>query len=376
MKRVITTILVAGLLLAPLVPNAPVGAQTTCTLPPGFYDSGGSLRFVYPNDPLFDAQWGLKDIDVEVAWQRGAFGRGALVAVLDTGLDLRHPDLLASATMGIDLIEELSGSPDCPGAQDEVGHGTALAGIIAAGTNNGIGIAGIAPKAKLLPVRVIGPDGLDAAALVEGIRRAADRKADVVLIGAAQPAGPAWAAAGAEVPAELDAAIDYAWEKGAVIIAPAGDDSLPFCEHPAAHPRVVCVAALAPTGPAPYSNFPVHPGQGVALRAPGGQDGRSLNPAAACEAPEAIWSTTLAGSSADCGGALGGYDTDAGTSLAAAHVAGVAALLAGMKLSNQKILTCLQSWSSNEGMYDPVMGHGRLDANATTIRCPKPRRPR
>ncbi len=374
MKRLLTLV-AAGALLAALLPGSPpAGAQETCTLPAGFYDSGGPLRFVYPNDPLYDAQWGLKSIDIEVAWVRGATGKGARVAVLDTGLDYRHPDLFASGGPGIDLIEELSDTPDCPGAQDENGHGTAVAGIIAAGTNNGIGIAGIAPKAKLLPIRVSGPDGVDAAALVEGIRRAADRRADVVLIGASQPASPLWATGGSDVPGAIDAAIDYAWDKGAVVIAPAGDDALPFCEHPAAHPRVICVAALSPTGFAPYSNFPVHPGQGLALRAPGGMDGRSINPAAACEDPGAIWSTTLAGSSADCGGEIGGYDTDAGTALAAAHVAGVAALLAGWKVNNGKIVGCLQSSSSNDGMYDPLMGYGEVDANAATISCPKRRR--
>ncbi|HEX2240655.1 MAG TPA: S8 family serine peptidase [Actinomycetota bacterium] len=375
MKRTITTFLAATVLMALMVPAPqPAEAQATCTLPPGFYDSGGSLGFVYPNDPLYSAQWGLRRIDIEVAWIRGASGKGARVAVLDTGLDYRHPDLLASAGPGIDLIEELSGTPDCPGAQDETGHGTAVSGIIAAGTNNGIGIAGIAPKAKLLPIRVSGPNGLNASALVEGIRRATARKADVIFIGASQPAAPLWAAGGAEVPAELDAAIAEAWDKGAVLIAPAGDDSLPFCEHPAAHPRVVCVAAVAQTGVAPYSNLPVHPGAGVALRAPGGMDGRSLNPVAACEDPGAIWTTTLAGSSADCGGAIGGYDTDAGTAFAAAHVAGVAALLAGWRNDNEQIVTCLQSWSSNEGIYDPVMGYGEVDANAATINCPKRRR--
>ncbi|MFN2525379.1 MAG: S8 family serine peptidase, partial [Actinomycetota bacterium] len=213
------------------------------------------------------------------------------------------------------------------------------------------------------------------AALIEGIRRAADRKADVIFVGASQPASPVWASAGVEVPAALDAAIDYAWDKGAVVIAPAGDDALPFCEHPAAHPRVVCVAALAPqTGLPPYSNFPVHPGQGVTLRAPGGMDGRSQNPTAACEDPAAIWSTTLAGSSADCGGSIGGYDTDAGTAFAAAHAAGVAALLAGWKLKNEKIVGCLRNWSSNEGMWEPIMGYGTLDANTVTINCPKRRR--
>ncbi|MFN2526291.1 MAG: hypothetical protein ABR505_08510, partial [Actinomycetota bacterium] len=69
MKRPIAILTTVAALVAALLPSAPpVSAQAACNLPPGFYDSGGPLRFVFPNDPLYDAQWGLKSIDIEVAW--------------------------------------------------------------------------------------------------------------------------------------------------------------------------------------------------------------------------------------------------------------------------------------------------------------------
>ena len=119
------------------------------------------------NDPYLSEQWHLSTIQAEEAWVTTQ-GDGALVAVVDSGVDLKHPDLEANliALPDADMVEPLG---DCPtgarkgrcvqdGAQDEAGHGTHVAGIVAAVANNGIGVAGVAPEAEVLPVRVLDED--------------------------------------------------------------------------------------------------------------------------------------------------------------------------------------------------------------------------
>jgi subtilisin family serine protease len=127
---------------------------------------------------------------------------------------------------------------------------------------------------------------------------------------------------------------------------------------------VVCAAATDRAGnPAGYSQFPLRLDGGVALRAPGG--GRT----GGCGSEEDVWTTALPGSSRECGGATAGYGTDSGTTFAVAHTAGVAALLAGERLTNVQILECLRATSSNRGRYDPVMGYGMVDAAAAVSGC-------
>jgi subtilisin family serine protease len=105
------------------------------------------------DDPYFSRQWGLTTIQAEQAWST-ATGAGSTVAIVDTGIDLGHPDLAGHIVgTGRDLVD------DDNEAQDENGHGTHVAGIVAAMTGNGVGVAGTAPDAALLPVRVLDEDG-------------------------------------------------------------------------------------------------------------------------------------------------------------------------------------------------------------------------
>src|SRR3954466_3559645 len=171
MVRVVVLVAVAAVLTLP--GTAAAAKSSRCAVKTYTYDSGGSPGSGVVNDPLFARQWGLDQVHAPAAWQRGAKGAGVTIAVVDTGVDLRHPDLAAHLVQGKDFQ---AGKTNCPpGPQDEYGHGTHVAGIAAAVTNNGIGGAGTAPDAKIMPVRVLDAEGSgDIDTIVKGIRYAAD----------------------------------------------------------------------------------------------------------------------------------------------------------------------------------------------------------
>lgn len=167
---------------------------------------------------------------------------------------------------------------------------------------------------------------------------------------------------------EIDAAIAHGWSKGALVVAAAGNETFPLCSYPSFSAQAVCVGATDKReAPSFYSNFPINQStQGV--RAPGGLLG-SL-----CEDDEDIWSTVWPGAAFDCAedGEYAGYETLAGTSMATAFVAGVAALLFGKGLSNQQVVDCLLQTArkpyGNGGSFDPVYGYGIVDA-AAAVQC-------
>ena len=359
MRRIAQLGAVIGAIAASAIGAAPAAAA--CPAQGAYtYETGGSAGAGYPSDPLYGKQWGLGQIQAPGAWGRGGFGYGAVVAVVDSGVDLQHPDLTGQLLEGADFASEQCAA----GPQDENGHGTHVAGIVAAATNNGIGVAGTAPGAKVLPVRVLESDGgADLEQIFTGIRWAADQGADVINL-----------SIGDNLPEALipwddwGQALDYAWSKGAVVVAAAGNDTMPLCESPSNLPNVVCVGATDSSGfPAFYSSFPVSPNDGVALRAPGG------GATGDCDAD--VWSTVwpgvvndLSGESDDYCGPKG-YEPFAGTSMAAPHVSGVAAILASGGLTNAQILDCLRASSSNGGGYDPVYGYGIVNAQAAAASC-------
>ena len=388
---------VIGLVTMALVPligsdsHSSAAAADSCSPDPQAYDSGGLPSATYPNDPLFARQWGLEQINASEAWSQGARGAGAIIAVVDSGVDLAHPDLTEKLVPGVDFYSKITGHVDCPGPQDDNGHGTGVAGVAAASANNGIGIAGTAPNARVMPLRVAGPttpEGL-VEGIVQALHYAADKGADVINLSIAAPVWM-WETIYPLEPGEaqqLRDAVQYAWERGSVIVVASGhlapSDPLgapftsPFCAEPATSRQVVCVAATDKQGqPALHSSLPVQdPGvePAVALRAPGGLDD-------ACEggppADQGIWTTWWPVTEVnECGqgisGAIDGYVGASGGSFSTAFVSGVAALLAGKGLTNQEIVQCLKLTSSNKGTYDPVMGYGIVDAGAAVGSCLK-----
>ncbi|MFE6665554.1 type VII secretion-associated serine protease mycosin [Streptomyces sp. NPDC057697] len=198
-------------------------------------------------DAIRDQQWGLQALHTEQAW-RTTKGRGITVAVVDTGVDGSLPDLAGQVLPGKDMIGFGAGRGDRSWAR----HGTAMAGIIAGhghGTGRDDGVLGIAPEAKILPVRVI-LEASDPArakaresrgtALADGIRWAADHGADVINLSLGDDSKSAHPEPGE------DAAIQYALKKGAVVVASAGNggEKGDHISYPAAYPGVIAVAAV------------------------------------------------------------------------------------------------------------------------------------
>ncbi|WP_030827062.1 type VII secretion-associated serine protease mycosin [Streptomyces hygroscopicus] len=198
-------------------------------------------------DGIQAQEWALDALHVREAWQTTK-GSGITVAVLDTGVDDGHPDLAGQVLPGKDLI----GFGARRGERAWARHGTAMAGIIAGhghGAAGGEGVLGIAPKARILPVRVILEDSDPArkkarsgrgGALAAGIRWAADHGADVINLSLGDDS------ASAHPEAAEDAAVQYALRKGVVVVASAGNggEKGDRVSYPAAYPGVIAVTAV------------------------------------------------------------------------------------------------------------------------------------
>ncbi|GEC04507.1 type VII secretion-associated serine protease [Streptomyces spinoverrucosus] len=198
-------------------------------------------------DGIRAKQWALSAMHTEEAWQTTK-GAGITVAVLDTGVDDEHPDLAGNVLPTKDMVGFGAGRGDRAWAR----HGTAMAGIIAGhghGVGNSEGVMGIAPEAKILPVRVILEDGDPARAkarktrgnaLADGIRWAADHGADVINLSLGDDSASAH-----PEPAE-DEAVQYALKKGSVVVASAGNggEKGDHISYPAAYPGVIAVTAV------------------------------------------------------------------------------------------------------------------------------------
>lgn len=191
-----------------------------------------------PSDPLYPAQTYLKQIAIEEAWEV-ARGKGVIVAVLDAGIDINHPDLKFNiwtnedevAADGLDndlngYVDDINGwnfwesnndprpqlTPDYD--QASIGHGTAIAGLIGAVANNGQGIVGVAFNAKIMPLKILGSDGLgEVKTLIDGIKYAVNNGAQVINL----------SLVGYEKSSDLENVLRWAEEKGVVVVAAAGN---------------------------------------------------------------------------------------------------------------------------------------------------------
>ncbi|PZD72944.1 Thermophilic serine proteinase [Acaryochloris thomasi RCC1774] len=290
-----------------------------------------------PNDPDYSKQWNMRSINVESAWERTR-GRGTTVAVIDTGIST-VPDLKQTRLVpGYDFVN------DRASADDDHGHGTHVAGTVAQSTNNGFGVSGIAYEAQLMPLKVLSRQGGGTVSdIAEAIRFAADHKADVINM----------SLGGGGESKLMREAIEYAHKKGVVIVAAAGNAGRNAAEYPARYPHVIGVSALDSVGnKAPYSNF----GAGVDIAAPGGsiQDRNGTG---------GILQNTITPQGDSVFAAF------QGTSMAAPHVAGVAALIRSSGIQNpdqvEKILQ--QSALPSPGDSANHFGAGKLDAAAAVV---------
>lgn len=286
-----------------------------------------------PNDPDYAKQWNLRSINVESAWNE-THGQGITVAVIDTGIS-PVPDLETTKIVaGYDFVS------DREDATDDNGHGTHVAGTIAQSTNNEFGVAGIAYEAALMPLKVLGAGGGGTVAdIAEAIRFAADHNADVINM----------SLGGGGDTDLMREAIDYAHSKGVVIVAAAGNTSSNAAAYPARYPNVIAVSALNPAGQkADYSNY----GAGVDIAAPGGggiteADGilqNTIDP----QTGESVFTALQ------------------GTSMAAPHVAGVAALIKASGVQEPEAIAQILKQSARPIKDDELnyFGAGQLDADA------------
>lgn len=294
-------------------------------------------RFV-PNDSLYAQQWhyknGVGGINLEPAWDITR-GDGVVVAVIDTGIT-PHTEFAGQLVPGYDFIGDLDtaidgdgrdADPNDPGdwhdgecnifgiPEDSSWHGTHVAGTIAALTNNGAGVAGVAPNAKVQPVRALGKCGGFLSDIIDGITWSSGG----TVAGVPANANPAEVinmslGGGGSCGVALQSAIDAAVGRGTTVVVAAGNSGGDAAaEQPASCNNVVTVSAVGPTGAlADYSNF----GEKVDVAAPGGT---GESPAA-----DNVLSTLNLGTTDQAGE---GYAWYAGTSMASPHVAGVVALI-------------------------------------------------
>jgi serine protease len=283
-----------------------------------------------PNDPFYSKQWHMHSIHTEKAWEQSQ-GEGVTVAVIDTGVtkvtDLEQTTFVA----GYDFVN------DRTNADDDNGHGTHVAGTVAQSTNNNYGVAGVAYKAKIMPLKVLAASGGGTVAdIAESIRFAADNGADIINM----------SLGGGGESSVMKDAINYAHNKGVTIVAAAGNENNNSASYPARYPHVIGVAAYDAKGEkAEFSNY----GAGVDITAPGGGHGSK------------IWQETI---DADTNQpTLSGFQ---GTSMAAPHVAGVAALIKSAGVAKPDEIQAILEQSARKIAADPqnFYGAGQLDAAA------------
>lgn len=315
----------AGPSIAGPIPSASATADSTG----GVDEQPGSQP-----DPLRDQQWGLDAVRAEDAW-RVSTGAEAVIAVVDTGVDATHPDLSARLVPGVDLVDPAQTTPI-----DPYGHGTHVAGIAAAATGNGVGVAGGAPGAWIMPVRVLGRDGTgDDQVIADGIDWAVEHGADVVNLSL----GESGVAARLSKNGPLNAAIRRADDAGVVVVAAAGNDGSTRQSFRIGVP-VVVVNASTPDGRAAQFSTTgdvravAAPGTGIVSTVPIG--------------PTTLWPDGTEG-----------YAALDGTSMAAPLVSAVAALLVAQGLGPADVAERLAATASHP-TDDPGLGSGVVDAAA------------
>jgi parallel beta-helix repeat protein len=284
-----------------------------------------------PNDPDWSKQWGPQMIEADWAWNTTVGDRSILVAVVDTGIDWHHPDLTANyVALGYDWVN------NDPYPMDDNGHGTHVAGVIAAAINNSFGMAGLA-QVHIMAEKALDESGRGTSSeLAKAIIHAVHQGAKIISC--------SWGAyADSTV---LHEAMKYAFENGVLVVAAAGNDATNAKHYPAAYDEVVAVAATDELdNPASFTNY----GDWVKVAAPGVH----------------IYSTFLDGT----------YAYLSGTSMATPHVSGVAALIWSRfpNMTREQVRAQLQFSSDDLGEtgFDVHYGYGRINARKAVEQTPR-----
>lgn len=295
-------------------------ADISVTQEPDLYDSSK----VVPNDPDFNKQWAISKIRAPEAWRVTSGDEHVIIAILDTGIAPNHEDLAGK------VIGEANFS-DSPTSYDIYGHGTHIAGIIAATANNDLGITGLAYNCRLLNIKVADESGrFDNSALAQSIIWAVDHGARVINMSlfAAKPSS------------ELEKAVNYAWSKGAVLVCAAGNKTDTKPTYPAYYAN--CIAVAATDDNDSIASWSGH-GDWVHVAAPGAD----------------IYSTLP----------FQEYGYKSGTSMATAYVSGLAGLLFtllqdenGDGFINDEVRMAIENSLDRPGSVET--GAGRINAFA------------
>ncbi len=295
-----------------------------------------------PNDPYYPRQWNFAPIQAPQAWDMGA-GSGVIVAIIDSGVS-KGDDLACRAF--VDEYNALTNKSGPGAAADDFGHGTHVAGTIAQCTNNGLGVAGIAFDAQLMPIKALDNHGNGSYAdVAEGVDWAHTHGASIINLSLGGPCFNGWPACSSPI---LNDAIAAAAAADIVIIAAGGNFGGLFVAYPGNHPNVIAVAAADRNLDHPsYSNR----GDALDVSAPGGVTD------ATTECSNGILQQTI-----ERGHWL--YQCKYGTSMATAHVSAAAALLRAHvpTATRQQIQTALQQTALDLGSagFDTTFGHGLI----------------
>jgi subtilisin family serine protease len=282
------------------------------------------------NDTYFSSQWHLSAIQAPSAWDITTGNSNVVVAVVDTGADWAHPDLAGNLVTGWSFLTGTSNTQDSGGNS---GHGTATSGTIAAVSNNNVGVAGVSWNNKVMPLQVLDSSGGGSVSnLANAITYAADHGARIVNASVGtQSASSA-----------LQSAVDYAWNKGTVVFAAAGNYATSTPVYPAACNNAVAVSATDPNGvfhaSSSYGNW-------IDVSAPG----------------SGILTTSLGGS----------YGSWSGTSFASPIAAAVGALVLSVKpgLSASQLVSLLEKNADDLGTagLDDYFGYGQVNAYKSVL---------
>jgi len=296
-----------------------------------YVERNGIFKAVYvPNDPYWEDLWGMQIIQADLAWDIHKGSTSIIVAIVDTGIEYTHDDLSPHyVSLGYDWV---NGDND---PMDDNGHGTHCAGIVAAVMDNGIGVVGVG-QVSIMAEKVLDSDGSGTAEWVaNGIVHAADVGAHIISL-----------SLGAYYDYTIiKDACAYAWDKGVLLVAAAGNDNTDDPHYPSAYDTVISVAATNRNDEkASYSNY----GSTIELCAPGGDRGYYRR--------TYILSTYIDNS----------YAYAYGTSMACPHVSGLAALVwsYASDLTNEQLRLHLRDTADDLGDpgWDPYYGYGRINA--------------